>query len=284
MNLLDVLGQDEAVGITAVSPILNPYEGIAATVVTYLLTSGHSSQAVSFQQMDKWTDNYAASLWHNPYSYTPNTQIFRQSCLDSELWYQYNNQEPATYNGLVLQPLVTLSNPGGRALFNTDYVLPPPIKMQIRNRTYDPGGGEGRCPKLFVNNGNGYTDFGVMAIHNPTGQDIVTDMSIKPCDIGINNYMAQFRLQEGWVGLTYSESVIDRVTLYAIDQSGQRRWCPLIGAVQSRLGNVLPQVYFSDGWKVQMFLLETLNLKFLVPYHNVQMFVFEIDGCNQLKQ
>lgn len=282
LTVMQALGHGWAVATTAVAAFLPPAGGIASMVAADLLDTGYGSQPADYQNM-AWTDAHAASYWYNPHSYNPLTQIFRQSCLDTECWYQYENQEPATYNGILLRALITLTNPGGRAWFGTDYILTNPIKMQIRNRTYDPNGGEGRCPKLFVNNGNSYVDFGVMAIHNPTGQDVVTDMNVKPGDVGISNYRAEFRLQEGWVGLNFSESVIDRVTLYAVGTSGNRYWCPLISAQHSRLGNVLPQLLFSDGWKAQMFLLETVDLKFIVPYQNIQRFVFEIDGCNQFK-
>jgi hypothetical protein len=145
------------------------------------------------------------------------------------------------------------------------------------------GGGDG-CPTLFAWNGTCYVDYGIINIHNPTGEDVIREVSVKAEDVSINSYKAKFRLREGWPGLNFSESVIDQVKLYAIDNNGNHYLCPLISAKHSRLGNVLPQLLFSDEWKVQTLLLETVDLTFIVPCQNIQSFTFTIEGCNRFKQ
>jgi hypothetical protein len=142
------------------------------------------------------------------------------------------------------------------------------------------GGGGGGCPTLFVWNGNGYVDYGVINIHNPTGEDVIREVPIQSEDVCINSHKAKFRFREGWEGLNFSESVIDQVRLYSVDSQGNRHLCPLISAEHSRLGNVLPQLLLSDDYRAQMLLLETVDLTFMVPWQNIQGFTFAIEGCN----
>jgi hypothetical protein len=92
-------------------------------------------------------------------------------------------------------------------------------------------------------------------------------------------------LVEGWVGLNFSESVIDQVRLYAVDRFGNRYLCPLVSAVHSREGNVLLPLLFSDDWRTQILLHERIDLTFLTPYPTwlVRGYTFEIEGCNRFK-
>jgi len=143
-------------------------------------------------------------------------------------------------------------------------------------------GGDDQCPTLFVWNGSGYVDYGVIEIHDPSGEDMVREVSVLTEDVGISNYKAKFRLREGWPGLEFSESVYDQVKLYAVNDE-EECLCPLISAKHSRLGNVLPQLLFSDDFRVETHVLETIDLTFIVPYQNVQGFTFVIEGCNMLK-
>jgi hypothetical protein len=145
--------------------------------------------------------------------------------------------------------------------------------------------GGGQCPTLFVWNGTAYVDYGVMNIHNPTGEDVIREVPIQAEDVGISNHKALFRLREGWEGLNCSESVIDQVKLYALDNDGNRYLCSLTSAEHSSSGNVLPQLLRSDEWKVQTLLLETIDLTFVVlPHQSIQSFTFVIEGCNVIKE
>lgn len=145
------------------------------------------------------------------------------------------------------------------------------------------GGGGEPCPTLFVWDGTCYVDYGVINIHDPSGKDIIREVPVLAEDVGINNYKARFRLQEGWPGLEFSESDIDQVKLYAVDDEGKRRLCPLIEAVHDEQGNVLLQLLMSDDYKIKITLLEIIDLTFVVPYPNIQSFTFIIEGNNMLK-
>jgi hypothetical protein len=99
---------------------------------------------------------------------------------------------------------------------NSDHTL----KAYFNNATGG-GGGSEPCPTLFVWNGSAWIDYGVIDIHNPTGEDVIREVSVQTEDAGINNCKATFRLREGWEGLNFSESVIDQVKLYAINEDGK---------------------------------------------------------------
>ncbi len=145
------------------------------------------------------------------------------------------------------------------------------------------GGGSPYCPTLFVWNGSDYIDLGVIDIHGD--EDVVREVSVPSGSVGINNYKAQFRLREGWEGLTYSCSHLDQIKLYAIDIHGNQLPCPLVSAVHSISGNVLPQLLLNDDWRFDFYLLETIDLKFIVPYQTdeIQGFNFVIEGHNMYK-
>ena len=144
-------------------------------------------------------------------------------------------------------------------------------------------GGGGGCPALFAWNGTNYVDYGVVNIHNPSGEDVVKEVPIEIEDLDSASHKARLRLREGWPGLNFSESEIDQVKLYAISNEGNRVLCPLISASHSRLGSVLLKLLLSDNWKIQSFLLETIDLTFIIPYIDVQGYIFIIEGCNFYK-
>jgi len=138
------------------------------------------------------------------------------------------------------------------------------------------------CPTLYIWNGTTYDNFGIIDIHNPEDYDLVKAVYIPAENVSISNYQARFRLREGWEGLNYSHSEIDQVKLYAVI-NGSSYLCPLVYANHSKLGNVWLKLLFSDNWKVDVYLLETIDLRFFVPYHNITEFIFVIEGRNPLK-
>lgn len=148
------------------------------------------------------------------------------------------------------------------------------------------GGGGEPCPNLLVWNGTFYQSYGVVNIHNPTGEDVTREVSVAKQDVNIANCNAKFTLLEGWPALNFSESSIDQIRLYAVDGFGNRYLCPLISAVHNREGSVLLPLLFSDDWKTQIFLLERIDLIFIAPYPGwlVQSYTFVIEGCNQIKR
>lgn len=144
------------------------------------------------------------------------------------------------------------------------------------------GGGNWPCPTLYAWNGNDYVDYGVIDIHNPSGEDVVREVPIQAEDVDITNNKAKFRLREGWEGLEFSESVIDQVRLYAINEDGKQKRCPLLNTEHSRLGDVQKFIVASDDVKVQILLLETIDLTFKVS-EDVQGYTFVIEGNNIIK-
>jgi hypothetical protein len=154
-----------------------------------------------------------------------------------------------------------------------------PYGFRIELMTPGDGGG---CPVLLVWNGSAHIDYGIINIHNAEGQDITREVSVSPEDISTEGYVAKMRLREGWEGLAYSHSSIDQVKLYIVDEWGNRHLCPLFKAIYSEQGNVLLKLLFNDDWKVDIYLKETIDLQFLVPYppEAVHGFIFVIEGHN----
>jgi hypothetical protein len=254
------------------------YVNIALTLIdlaTSRLPTGEDHENADRQETWAW------SSWHNPYGGDPISQDpINQYCFDTVRWDMYRI-EPSSYNGLIVDALVTLS-PDARQIFGVGSIYVGPIHLRLYNED-EMGGGEG-CPTLFAWNGKDYSDYGVINIHNPSGEDVVREVSVLSNDVSVEDYRARFTLREGWPRLNFSESVIDQVKLYAIDSYGNRYPCPLVDARHSRLGNVLPQLIRSDDWRTQILLLETIELTFVVPYENVHSYVFRIEGCNRYKQ
>jgi len=253
--------------------------GIATGLIS--LAYGYTSLigGVDYQDAD-WLNTRAYCWWHNPGYDFGDANPVRQYAFNSIRWFQNPMINPATYYGLKVWVRVGLTNPSTNPI--GEYIDMAPVLLRVYH--HSEGGGGGGCPALFVWNSSDYVDYGVINIHNPTGEDVIREVPVQAEDVGINNYAAKFRLREGWPGLKFSESVIDQVKLYAVDNHGNRHLCPLISATHSRLGNVLPQLLASDDVRVQTLLLETIDLKFIVPYRNIQSFTFVIEGCNILKE
>jgi hypothetical protein len=163
-----------------------------------------------------------------------------------------------------------------------NYSNPIEVKMNsdhtLEAHFYSGGGGGEPCPTLFAWNGMDYVDYGAINIHNPSGEDVVREVPVLVEDVEVKNYVAKFRLREGWEGLNFSESVIDQVKLYA-----DGKLCPLVKAIHSEEGNVYLRLLLSDEWTTKICLLETIDLQFIVPYLNAESFTFVIEGCNMLK-
>jgi len=157
---------------------------------------------------------------------------------------------------------------------NSDHTLKAHFK-------YSGGGG---CPTLFVWNGSGYVDYGVINIHD-VENDVVREVYVQAEDVSVAGYKVKFRLREGWEGLNYSHSLIDQVKLYAVDSEGNRYLCPLIKAEHSEQGKVLLNLLFSDDYRIDTYLMETIDLTFIVPYPSemIESFTFIIEGHNPWK-
>ena len=255
------------------------YEPVDIAAGLISIAQGYASltDGQDYQDAD-WPDTRAYCWWHNPGLDFGSANPVRQYAFNSIRWLQNSTINPNAWYGLKIWARVGLTNPGWNPI--GEYIDMAPVFLRI----YHKNTGGGGCPALFVWNSSDYVDYGVIDIHNPTGEDVIREVPVQAEDVSINNYMARFRLREGWLGLNSSESVIDQVKLYAVDDLGSRHLCPLMRAMHSRLGNVLLLLLASDDYRVQTLLLETIDLRFIVPYQNIQSFVFVIEGCNILKE
>jgi hypothetical protein len=143
----------------------------------------------------------------------------------------------------------------------------------------------GGCPTLFVWNGSDYVDYGVINIHD-VENDVVREVHVQAEDVSVSGHKVKFTLREGWEGLNYSHSLIDQVKLYAVDSEGNRYLCPLIKAEHSEQGKVLLKLLFSDDYRIDTCLMDTIDLTFIVPYPTemIENFTFIIEGHNPLKR
>jgi len=143
----------------------------------------------------------------------------------------------------------------------------------------------GGCPTLLVWNGTDYVDYGVIDIHD-VENDVVREVHVQAEDVSVSGHKVKFTLREGWEGLNYSHSLIDQVKLYAVDSEGNRYLCPLIKAEHSDQGKVLLNLLFSDDYRIDTYLMDTIDLTFIVPYPTemIENFTFIIEGHNPLKR
>lgn len=150
-------------------------------------------------------------------------------------------------------------------------------------KAYFTRGGVG-CPTLFVWNGSDYVDYGVINIHD-VENDVVREVHVQAEDVGVTGYKVKFTLREGWEGLNYSHSLIDQVKLYAVDSEGNRYLCPLIKAEHSEQGKVWLNLLFSDDYRTDTYLMDTIDLTFIMPYPagTIENFTFIIEGHNPHK-
>jgi len=146
---------------------------------------------------------------------------------------------------------------------------------------YPPAGG---CPILYVWNGAEYFEEGLLNIHNPEGNDVVYAHTLVSTPHRVNGAYL-FRLVEHPQTISH----IDNVRLYAILEDKTLIELPLIWAWHSEHGNVLPQLLFSDDWKVDTYganwnngTSQSIDLKFAALNPNMRTigFIFQIEGNN----
>jgi len=142
--------------------------------------------------------------------------------------------------------------------------------------SYVGGGGGGTCPILYVYDGENYIDEGALNIHNPEGFDVVHRRILTTDPEPVNNKVL-LRLVEH--PLTHSH--LDEVDLYVIDENDYLTELPLIKAVHSEYGNVLPELMFSDDERTDADGNESIDLEFqLNPNITAKAFIFVIEGYN----
>jgi len=145
-------------------------------------------------------------------------------------------------------------------------------------------GGGGGCPFLYVWNGGEYHCEGLLDIHDPSGADVTTQLTLAS-----NSQATQGVYKFQLIEHSQTISHIDQVKLYAILKDGRTIQLPLIYAWHSDKGFVLLPLLFSDDWKVDTLgadhnngISQSIELRFLALPRNieVQAFVFQIEGNN----
>jgi len=145
------------------------------------------------------------------------------------------------------------------------------------------GGGGGGCPLLSVFNGTDYAYEGLLDIHDPNSTDVTAFRTLQTRPKPTHRNLL-LRLTEHPQTISH----IDQVKLYAQLADGRLIELKLASAVHSELGNVKPQLLFSDDWRVIELgadwndgISQSIDLKFqLSPNVKAVGFVFQIEGHN----
>ena len=151
------------------------------------------------------------------------------------------------------------------------------------NIGWDPGPGDGGCPILSVYNGSEFIEEGLLDIHNPDGIDLVTthELVTEPKFVKKRCFL---RLTEHPLTISH----IDKVELYGRLSNGLLIPLALKSALHSSLGNVLPELKFSDDNRVDVLgaihnngTSEFLDIEFkLISNQIFSGFTFIIEGHN----
>ncbi len=197
-----------------------------------------------------WTDVSFAYSTDGPNSYWDNTLGWGgdpYEDVDANYWYKHVHFYP-TSDGTTLDP---------------DTLL------------WSPSSGGGGCPTLFVWNGAGYAEEGILDIHAES--DVTVQHEIQNT-LALENGAYKLQLRE----LDNFTSHIDQVKLYAVDDEGKQHLCPLTYAYHNELGKVTWKLFFDDEKRVDLTPTQTIDLKFLpsIPYSQTVGFIFEINGYN----
>lgn len=154
----------------------------------------------------------------------------------------------------------------------------------VRVRNYG-GGGSGGCPILSVYNGSEFIEEGLLDIHNPDGIDIVAihELVTEPKFI---NKRCFLRLTEHPITISH----IDKVELYGRLSDGTLIPLTLKSAFHSSLGNVLPELKFSDDNRVDVLgaihnngTSEFIDIVFKSSFNHIfSGFTFIIEGHNYI--
>ncbi len=147
------------------------------------------------------------------------------------------------------------------------------------------GGGGGGCPILSVYNGSEFIDEGLLDIHNSDGIDVVTvhELVTEPKFVKKSCFL---RLTEHPLTISH----IDKVELYGRLSNGSLVPLALKTALHSSLGNVLPELKFSDDNRVDVLgaihnngTSEFIDIEFKsLPNQVFSGFTFIIEGHNYI--
>jgi len=146
-------------------------------------------------------------------------------------------------------------------------------------------GGGGGCPILSVYNGSEFIEEGLLDIHNPDGIDVVAihELVTEPKFVKNRGFL---RLTEHPITISH----IDKVELYGRLSNGLLVPLTLKSAFHSSLGNVLPELKYSDDNRVDILgaihnngTSEFIDIEFKSPPNQIfSGFIFIIEGHNYI--
>jgi len=197
------------------------------------------------------------------YVYNPNQQLYAASCtrINGHTEYVYFN----AYSGYWY---IKADHYSGNGIYNLTVSLSPP-----------PGG----CPTLFAWNGTHFLEEETLNIHSEPNIDVKFFHWLNNSPTPKHNIYT-LKLSEIGEGYNFSESFIDNVQFFIVDENGLWYYCLPILAIHSRYSNVLLKLAFSDDIRVDTLKGDEILLKFLNFWTiNPAAFVFVIEGHNPYK-
>ncbi|WXG43057.1 MAG: hypothetical protein WED04_03180 [Promethearchaeati archaeon SRVP18_Atabeyarchaeia-1] len=149
--------------------------------------------------------------------------------------------------------------------------------------------GGGGCPYLYVYSGSQYVNEGLLDIHSGyNGTDLVRSHILTDTPAVVDHTYV-FRLTEHWETISH----INQVKLYATLSNGKTIQLPLVSAVETQVGNVLPQLLLDDNLRATEFgakwnngASQSIDLRFLAlpPWIHPVSFTFVIIGYNVISK
>jgi hypothetical protein len=171
-------------------------------------------------------------------------------------------------------------------LTNPDPNLSYSISIPVYTNKPPPPVGGG-CPYLYVYNGSEYANEGLLDIHTGYNGTDLTRSHVLTDTPAVVDGTYRFRLTEHWETISH----INQVKLFATLGNGMTIQLPLVYAVETQVGNVLPSVLFDDntravelGAKWNNGVSQSIELRFLAlpPWIHVVSFTFVIIGYNPI--
>jgi len=137
------------------------------------------------------------------------------------------------------------------------------------------------CPTLYVWNGTQYLEDGVLDVRSPEGIDTVVNHALINAPMLTQNQKYRLKLIESTYNL--SESFIDQVRFYVIDEDGVWHESNLASATHSTNGDVIATLLYSDDIRVYVLPQQEIVLEFTktsVSEDEIAGYVFMIEGYN----
>ena len=261
----------------------NPGGTAAAVIICETLIQGSKAfapRSQDFQQAPIGGPNRAYMWWTTGGVGFGTDQSISQYCFNMIDWYQdkwVNPFNPLTM-GIKVWARFIIDGPNVGMFDNTIYDTPPLYLRLLRQ------GGSG-CPILYAWDGATFVDEGLLDIHNPEGDDVSVEHSLRT-PLERKNGRYNLRLIEHLKTISH----IDQVKLMGRLKNGHWIRLPLLSATHSEEGQVRRLLRLSDDLRVDLYganhndgTSESLDLEFLAPRGlNIVEFRFQIEGNNPL--